>query len=98
MRFRKGEHYPHPQRGPARASYYVSEAARRARRKNLSRSRLRSDQESFVIKLLIWQSCFDGEPRPSQRTLARELGVSSSYVCEIQARSEEGLDVFAKGT
>jgi hypothetical protein len=92
MRFRKGVHYPHPPRGPARRPYHVSEAARRARRCNLSRSRLRSDRESRVIKLLIWQSFFDGCPRPSQRALARQLGVWPSYVCKIQQQSEKVLD------
>jgi hypothetical protein len=97
MRFQKGERYSHPKRGPGRGIYYVSDAARRARRQNLSRSRLRSDCESLVIKLLIWQSCFEGESRPSQRTLARQLGVSPSYVCKIQAQATKGLDALARG-
>jgi hypothetical protein len=40
----------------------VSDVARRARRKNLSGSRLRSDRETRVIKLLIWQAYFDERP------------------------------------
>jgi hypothetical protein len=98
MRFLKGIRYLHPPRGPGRGRYYVSDVARRARRKNLSRSRLRSDRESGVIKLLIWQSCFDSGPRPSQRALARLLGVYPSYVCKIQKQSARGLEALADGT
>src|SRR5215471_5649794 len=97
MRFRKGEHYPHPPRGRARRPYQVSEAARRARHRNLSRSRLRSDRESAVIKLLIWQACYDGGPRPTQRALARQLGVWPSYVCKIAKRAAEGLEALTGG-
>jgi hypothetical protein len=75
----------------------MSDAARRARRKNLSKSRLRSEQESLIIKLLIWQSCFDGEPRPSQRTLALRLGVWPSYVSKIQKQAGKGLDILNTG-
>jgi len=98
MRFLKGIHYPHPPRGPGRGRYLVSDAARHARRLNLSKSRLRSDRESGVIKLLIWQSCFDGGPPASQRTLARQLGVYPSYVCKVQRQSAMGLDALASGT
>jgi hypothetical protein len=98
MRFLKGTHYPHPPRGPGRGRYYMSDAARRARRNNLSRSRLRSDWESRVIKLLIWQTCFDGGPPPSQRALARQFGVYPSYVCKVQQQSATGLDALANGT
>jgi hypothetical protein len=97
MRFEKGIHYLHPSRGPARRPYHVSDAARRARRGNLSRSRRRSDRESAVIKLLIWQACFDDSPRPTQRALARLLGVWPSYVCKVQKQSERGLDALANG-
>jgi hypothetical protein len=97
MRFLKGTHYPHPRRGPGRGNYYMSDAARRARRYNLSKSRLRSDRESGVIKLLIWQSCFDSGPRPSQRALGRLLGVWPSYVCKIQKQSARGFDALASG-
>jgi hypothetical protein len=97
MRFQKGVHYPHPPRGRARRPYHVSDAARRARRRNLSRSRLRSDRESAVIKLLIWQSCFDDGPCPSQRILARKLGVWPSYVCKVQKQSSQALGALAKG-
>jgi hypothetical protein len=91
MRFQKGVHYPHPPRGPARHPYHVSEAARRARRSTLSRFRLRSDRESAVIKLLIWQACFDDGPRPTQRALARILNVWPSYVSKVQKQLEIGL-------
>ena len=97
MRFQKGIHYPHPRRGPARRPYHVTEAARRARRGNLSRSRLRSDRESAVIKLLIWQECFNDGPRTTQRMLARQLGVSPSYVCKVQKESERGFDALSSG-
>ena len=90
MRFEKGIHYPHPPRGPARRPYHMSDAARRARRFNLSRFRLRSDGETAVIKLLIWQASFDDGPRPTQRALARLLGVWPSYVCKIQKQAERG--------
>ena len=91
VRFLKGIHYPHRPRGAGRGQYYVSELARRARRQNLSRSRLRSDRESQVIKLLIWQSCFYG-PRRSQRSLARQLGVCQSYVWKVQRQWALGVD------
>ena len=97
MRFRKGVHYPHPARGPGRGHYHLSEAALRARRRNLSKARLRSDRESQVIKLLNWQSCFDGGPRLSQRALGRQLGVYPSYVCKVQKQSARGLDALASG-
>lgn len=98
MRFQKGIQYPHPKRGPGRGRYRVSDAARRARRQNLSRARLRSNRESSVIKLLIWQSVFDGGPRPSQRVIARQLGVYPSYVCKVQRQVAKGLDALANGT
>ena len=98
MRFRKGEHYPHPPRGPGRGLYRMSDAARRARRQNLARSHTRSNRETLVIKLLIWQSSFDDKRANSQRSLARQLGVSPSYVCKIQAQAEKGLDALARGT
>src|SRR5215469_10236467 len=98
MRFRKGEHYPHPRRGPGRGLYRMSDAARRARRQNLARSHTRSNSETLVIKLLIWQSGFDDKRAHSQRSLARQLGVSPSYVCKIQAQAEKGLDALARGS
>jgi len=75
----------------------MSDAARRARRCNLSKSRLRSDQESLIIKLLIWQSCVDDKPHPSHRTLARQLGVRPSYVHKVQKQAARGLEVLASG-
>jgi hypothetical protein len=97
MRFRKGFHYPHPPRGPARRPYHVSEAARRARRSNLSRSRLRSDRETAVIKLLIWQASFDDGPHPTQRALARQLRVWPSYVCKVQKQADAALEALNNG-
>jgi hypothetical protein len=94
MRFLKGTHYPHPPRGPGR--YNMSDAARHARRLNLSKSRLRSERESLIIKILIWQACFDEGPRPSQRSLARQLGVYPSYVSKVQKQSPRGLDALAR--
>jgi hypothetical protein len=96
MRFFKGTPYPYPPRGLGRGRYYLSDAAMRARRNNLSRSRLRSDWESRVIKILIWQSCFDDGPRPSQRVLARQLGVYPSYISKVQKQSTRGLDALAR--
>lgn len=95
MRFQKGVHYPHPPRGPARRPYHVSEAGRRARRQNLSKSRVRSDRESAVIKILIWQDWFEDGPRTTQRALARKLGVCPSYVSKVQRQSAKGLDALA---
>ena len=97
MRFLKGVHYPHPPRGPGRGRYLVSDAARRARRLNLSTARLRSDRESGVIKLLIWQESFAEGPRLSQRVLARQLRVWPSYVCRVQKQAERGLDALGSG-
>jgi hypothetical protein len=97
MRFQKGIHYPHPRRGPGRGQYQVSDLARRARRQNLSGSRLRSDRESRVIKLLIWQSYFGDSSRSSQRALARQLGVHPSNVCKVQQNSGEGLNALTSG-
>jgi hypothetical protein len=65
-------------------------------RRNLSKSRRRSDRESLVIKILIWQSCLDDGPRPSQRCLARQLGVYPSYISKVQKQSVRGLDVLAR--
>src|SRR5215472_10755306 len=67
MRFQRGIRYPHPPRGPARKPYTMSEAALRQRRRNLKRTRIRSDRETAIIKRLIWQACFDGGERLSQR-------------------------------
>jgi hypothetical protein len=96
VRFLKGIHYPHPPRGPGRGRL-VTYAARRARTANLSKSRLRSNWESQIIKLLIWQSRFDDGAPPSQRNLARQLRVCPSYVCKIQKQSSKGLDALAGG-
>ena len=80
MGFRTGAHYPHPPRGKARHPYTRSPAVLRARRANFGKvRRLRTRRETAAIKLVTWQSDFDPEPRPSQRDLDRELGVSRSY-------------------
>ena len=95
MRFQRGIHYPHPPRGPARKPYTMSEAALRQRRRNLKKTRIRSDRETAIIKRLIWQSCFDGGERPSQRALARQLGVWPSYVWKVQRKAQsEGMDAL----
>jgi hypothetical protein len=65
----------------------MSDAALRQRCCNLRRTRIRSDRESLAIKLLIWQAFFGDEPKPSQRALARELGVWPSYVCKLQKQA-----------
>lgn len=93
MRFQRGNPYPHPPRGPARHKYTVTEAALRQRRGNLANTRLRSRDESSIIKLLIWQSFFEEQPQPSQRALARQLGVWRSYVCKVRKQAtREGWD------
>jgi len=48
------------------------------------------------MKLLVWQSYFD-RYRPSQRELARQLGVWPSYVCKLQKQSEKGLEALTSG-
>jgi len=53
--------------------------------------------ETAIIKLLIWQACFDPEPRVSQRTLARQLHVWPSYVCKVQKQAAKGLEALASG-
>jgi hypothetical protein len=58
---------------------------------------LRSDRESRTIKLLIWQAYFDVWPRPSQRIVARQLGVWPSYVCKIQKQWARGFEALTSG-
>lgn len=101
MRFQRGIHYPHPPRGPGRRRgpfgrrYHMSDEARIARRRNLEKARLRSDWESRVIKLFVWQSRFDSGPRPSERALARQLGVSQRYVRKLLRNAQgEGMDAL----
>ncbi len=73
----------------------MSDAALRARRQNLTNvPRLRCVTESELIKRLTWQFYLDGS-RPSQRALARLLGVSPSYICKLGKRLSKGLDVLA---
>src|SRR5215467_8860919 len=95
MRFQRGIRYPHPPRGPGCKPYTMSEAALRQRRRNLKRTRIRSDRETAIIKRLIWQACFDGGERLSQRALARQLGVRPSYVYKVQRKApSEGKDAL----
>ncbi len=82
----------------------MSARALRARRRNLQAAgcggkvkRLRSDRESRIIKLIIWQWFFDQKPKPSRRALARQLGVRPSYVCEVQKQATSmGWDALVK--
>ncbi len=99
MRFQRGIHYEHPPRGRARKPYTKTTEALLARRDNLRKvRRLRSLRETAIIKLLIWQACFEESgPRPSQRTLARQLYVWPSYVCKIQKQFARGLEALANG-
>lgn len=97
MRFLKGVHYPHRPGGPARRPYHVSEAARRARRLNLSKTRMRSSQEILTIKLRIWQDTFGNGPHLSQRELARQLGVCPSYIHKVQHQGAEAVDALTRG-
>lgn len=97
MRFQPGVGYPYPERrrprGPGYKPYRMSYEARQQRRRNLGNARKagklrvwRSSSESQIIKLWIWQA-FISEPRPSQRTVARQLGVWPSYVCKVQKQA-----------
>jgi hypothetical protein len=92
MRFQKGIGYTgyRRPRGRGRGCYSLSDAALAARRHNLGIAeargrlkRLRCHDETLIIKLLVWQTCFGQEPRPSLRTLARQLGVSHVYVHKV---------------
>jgi hypothetical protein len=87
MRFQRGTYYPHPPRGPGRKPYTMSDAALRQRCRNLRRTRIRSDRESLIIKLLTWQKFFGEEPKRSQRALVSELGVWPSYICKVQKQA-----------
>ena len=65
--------------------------------RNLRRTRIRSDRESLIIKLLTWQALFGEELKPSQRALARELGVWPSYICKVQKQTTSvGWDARVK--
>lgn len=102
MRFQRG--VPHPPRGRAPKPYSMTEKALRARRRNFDQARNQGDiklwrghDETWLIKLLIWQAYFDPEPRPSQRALARMLGVWPSYVCKVQKRAATaGMDALIR--
>lgn len=105
MRFRKGELSRHPHwrtRGagrprPDRPKYTMTDDALRQRLGNLKHTRLRSRDESRLIKLFVWQSFFDPQPRPSQRALARELDVRRSYVFKVQRKAQtEGMDALLR--
>jgi len=99
MRFLKGDQHPRWRRGRARKQYRLSDAALRARRRNLGKvRRLRSMREIATIKLLIWQSCFESGQRPSQRSLARQVGVWPSYVHKVMRRAtSDGMDAIQRG-
>jgi hypothetical protein len=95
-------HYPHPPRGPARKPYRMTDDALRARRGNLATAvrtgrlkRLRSERESRIIKLRAWQSRFEDAPRPSERTLSRDLGVWPSYIHKLLEKAHrEGMEAL----
>ena len=98
MRFQKAATI-RSRRGPDRRKYRVGDLAHRhAGRTSLGHGYV-SDRETLVIKLLIWQLCFDDgpRPRPSHRFLARQLGVTTFYVHKIQGRAQDGLDALARG-
>ena len=96
MRFLKGDQHPRWRRGRARKPYTMTEDALRARRHNFSNvRRLRATGETTTIKLFIWQSFFDSAPRPSERTLARQLHVWPSYVHKLMRKATtEGMDAL----
>jgi len=50
-----------------------------------------------MIRVFIWQACFDSGPRASQRQLARQLNVWPSYVHKIQKQADRGLQVLLNG-
>lgn len=88
-------------RGPGRGRYHMSPDAVHARRENLKAAlasgalRRRCGDESRTMKLLVSQTHHDPEPRPTQRALARQLGVSQPYVCKVQKRAaSEGMDAL----
>jgi hypothetical protein len=57
----------------------------------------RGREETALIKLLIWQSCFDSAPRPSQRALAHSLCVSQPYVCKVMRKAHAvGWDALTR--
>ena len=75
-----------------------------ASRRNLENARqrgcvklYRGHDESQIIKLLVWQAWFDDEPRPSQRALARQLGVSQPYICKVMRKAHPvGWDALTR--
>ena len=83
MRFQKGQGCAHPRRGRARHPYRMSEAARKQRLGN--RRAWRSYSETQAILGLIEQEYLKPSPR-SERIVARELGVSPSYVHKRKKR------------
>ena len=46
----------------------------------------RSREETAIIKLLIWQSCFNSGPVPRQRALAHQLGISQPYIYKVRRK------------
>src|SRR5215472_14671635 len=67
-----------------------------ASRRNLAKvRRLRSAQESLIVKRFVWQWVLQTGPKPTQRQLARELGVRQTYVREVAGRwGKEGMPVM----
>jgi len=66
-------------------------------RSHCRNNRPRPEDESQIIKLLIWQSRFGPGPRPSERELARQLRVSQPYVHAVLDKLDgEGLDALSR--
>lgn len=88
-------------RGRGRHRYCMSGLAWDQRQRSLAIAhsrvkRLRRHDETLTIKLLIWQWYFDSGPKPSLRTLARQLGVSCCYVHKVKERAAGvGRDILA---
>lgn len=82
MRVRKGDDCPHPPGRPCRCQHPPSHFARPPYQQNLSRSCLRSDQETLVVKLLIWQVFSDGDCALQSALVPFRL-VSLFRICHI---------------
>ena len=81
------------ERQTVRKALIVVMPSPKASRRNLAKvKRPRSTSASVTIKLLIWQSEVESSPKPTQRQLARQLGVSQPYVCKTAKRcGTEGM-------
>jgi hypothetical protein len=81
----------------------MTEAAKNAKRRAMAIARahnpcnFRSEQESLLIKLYIWQAYLlaDGHP-PRQKELAKLLGVQQAHVSKVQQRTAEGMAALAR--